>query len=76
MVAVPVEIPVTTPVPAATAATPDALLLHAPPDTVLANVVVAPVQTADNPEMVPADAEDPTTTVNVAIAVPHDVTTV
>ena len=42
MVTEPAPIPVTTPVPAFTVATPEALVLHVPPPVVFVKVVVAP----------------------------------
>ena len=52
MMAVPVDAPVTTPVLAPTPAIPEALLTQTPPVGLPENVMVAPLQTADEPEIV------------------------
>ena len=69
IVAEPVATPVTTPV-AETVAIEILLLLHVPPLTASARVVVAPVQTDVVPVILPAVPE-PTVTEVVALAVPQ-----
>jgi hypothetical protein len=51
MVTAPEDIPLTTPVSKLTEAIAGSELLHAPPDTALESVVVAPAQTDVAPEM-------------------------
>lgn len=68
MVAVPEVMPETTPVPPPTVATPVLLLVHVPPDVACVNVVVAPVQTLDDPPIAGGAAEIVTPTV---VAAPH-----
>jgi hypothetical protein len=63
MVVVPPVIPVTIPVPAATLATPAALLVHAPPVDVLVRVILDAGQTTVAPPI--ADGEGLTVNVRV-----------
>ena len=51
----PAATPVTTPEDEPTVATDVVPLVHVPPETVLDKVIVKPVQTLDDPLMVPAD---------------------
>jgi hypothetical protein len=69
--AVPTEDPDTTPVVKPTGATDALPLIHVPPTTVLDNVIVEPLQTADGPLKVPADADVVTVTSVVVVTVPH-----
>ena len=73
--AVPVALPLTTP-PVVTLAIALLLLLQVPPLTVEVRVLVAPVQMAVVPLMVPADAAGLTVIACVAVAVPHALLTV
>ena len=75
MTALPLAIPVTTPVSEPMLAIAGALLRHVPPDVVLASVVVAPVHNAVAPVI--ALSEMPVTVIDfVATAEPHPFTTV
>ncbi len=56
IVAVPAEIPVTTPVVLPTVATPGALLVHVPPGVASVNVIVEPTHTADGPAITAGNA--------------------
>ena len=71
ILAVPAETPVTTPVPDITVAIAVLPLLHAPPDVVLLNVVVKPVQTVAIPVFVGND--ETVTTVELAQPIPVNV---
>ncbi|MNR56277.1 hypothetical protein D3C85_1768220 [compost metagenome] len=71
MVAVPEAIPETNPVAESTVATKASLVLHEPPATVEANVVVPLAQIFCNPESVPAFGGEVTVTVLVAVASVH-----
>jgi hypothetical protein len=75
MVTVPVVTPVTIPV-LPMVATAVLLLLHTPPVTAFANVIVAPVQTVEGPVIVPALSEAPMFTVLVVTDVPQLLVTV
>jgi hypothetical protein len=66
----PAETPVTTP-DALTVATAALLLLHTPPLTASANVVLAPGQTVVVPVIEPAVATPLTVIADVAVAEPH-----
>ncbi len=74
MLAVPAEMPATTPVAAPTDATDVLPEVHVPPDTVLVRVVLVPAHIDAVPEIVPGIAF--TVTVLVVIAVPQLVVTV
>ena len=69
MITVPLASPVTTPV-AETVALP-LLAAHVPPLTASVNVIVDETNTEERPVMVPAEAEPPTLTVVVAVALPQ-----
>ena len=75
MVAVPADTPVTTPVELMLA-TKLLLLPHTPPLTPSVRVVVAPVHTVDEPDMVPAVTIALTVTGSVALVVPQLLVTV
>jgi hypothetical protein len=75
MVAVPAEMPVTTPPLVVTVAIAVLLLLHVPPGVALANVVAPPIQTASVP-VIGVVSTKLTVSVLVAVAVPHPVVTV
>lgn len=51
IVAVPLEIPVTSPLEELTLAIPDALLIHVPPGAASVKVTVAPWHNVDGPDM-------------------------
>lgn len=71
MVAVPADTPYTAP-PLVTVAILVAPELHAPPLVVLVSVVLAPVHTLDDPEIVPA-VDGAAFTVTVAVTVPQEI---
>ena len=73
MTALPVMIPETMP-PETEAAVPE--LVHAPPDTGSARVIVDPTQTPEAPAIVPAVADGVTTIDCDAVAVAHELVTV
>lgn len=77
MVTLPAVIPLTAPVVAPTVATDVLLLVHVPPGVVLVNVVVAPMQTVDEPGVI-ADGKAATITVLVTVhpATVYDMTAV
>ena len=76
MVAAPAATPVTWPVDEFTAAIPELLLVHTPPDDVSVKLILAPTHTVVGPLIVPAFAAGLTLIVVVVVPVPHDVVTV
>ena len=75
MVAVPADMPVTTPV-LPIVATPELLLLHTPPALALLNVIVDASQTVVVPVIVPAFGNGLTVTTAVVLATPQLLVTV
>lgn len=71
----PVATPVTLPVTASTVATAVVLLLQAPPETLLLNIIFDPIHTAEAPLIVPALATGFTVIVAEAVADPQTVVT-
>ena len=76
MITVPAATPPTTPVVLFTVAIAALLLLQVPPLTELVSAVLEPIQTVDEPLIVPAVAAEVIVTATVAIPVPHAVVTV
>lgn len=72
---VPAATPDTTPV-VPTVATEPLLLLQAPPETELLNVIVLPTQTEVGPVIVPGSVDGLTVTFTVALVLPHPFVTV
>ena len=70
MLALPADIPVTTPVVGPTVAIAVLLLLHVPPATASVKVVVVLKHTVEKPAIVPEDKTS-TVTVLVALALPQ-----
>ena len=66
---VPADIPVTTPVPELTVATPVVALDQVPPDPVVLNVIVDPTHIMFVPEITPASPGAVTVIVRVAVTV-------
>jgi hypothetical protein len=67
----PAATPVTLPVPASTVATAVVLLLQAPPETLLLNIIFDPIHTAEAPLIVPALATGFTLMIAEAVADPQ-----
>jgi hypothetical protein len=75
MVVVPAATPVTTPLPVPTMAAAVLLLLHTPLPAGSVSVMVAPTQTADAPDIAPAERNGATVITLVAEDIPHTLLT-